>query len=351
MATRKSVHGKHAVVPGGTLIVVGDTHLSPKYVGSHRDYIASGFKVLEKIREHVLEYKADGKVSLMILGDVFGVNETNMKDEWYLLQLNRWFVQMNHLTENRVFAVRGNHDMGEYTTFDYAEDMGWIKNPDDIDYTDSSGKNVYARFHILNYGHESRKLRDEVGIYNIVFGHNDYQIAGLTNWYQNEASKWNGNHVAVKEMKNVENVSQIVSGHIHTPSTDPNIFESMPDGHTINVFYPGSPARVAERVSDVWYLTYAPEADDANLQLHKFGLWGIEEEFNPRAKSDEQIMKEKDKAEKVARLNEALEMLMSTHTLERLDIRTQIDKIPGFSEEQRKIAKEYYEKAENGDFS
>jgi predicted phosphodiesterase len=329
----------------GTLIVVGDTHISMKYTGTHKDYSKTSIRVMRRIIEIVKNHAESGKVSLMILGDVFGVNERNINNEAFLSSIGLLFNQLNSLTEGRVFAVRGNHDMGAYTTFDFACDQGWIKNPMQLDYKNSSDE-VIARYHVLNYGREGRDLNILEGddSVNVIFAHNDFVIPSVTTWYENEASKWNGNHVDLEEASNFEGADIIVSGHIHTPNISEDLVTTLPDGQSIRLFYLGSPSRVAERYTDCYVMTFTPEdSGDISNDLELFGLWPLEEEFVKSDLTDDEKIQQKILADRERDFQKTLDDFMNNPIDVTVSIKDQINNNEMFTHEQRETALRYYQ--------
>ena len=327
----------------GKLIVIGDTHFSKKYKGSHKNYTENSIRVANKIVEIVSDIHAsDGKVSLVILGDIFGVSERNINDEPFLSALGRTFDQLNGLCDGRVYCVRGNHDMGEFTTFDFAVRQGWFKNPMTLDY--SSDKGLEARFHILNYGHERRELDlGGSGVSNVAFGHNNFVIPSVTVWYENEASKWRGDHVDLASMDNLQGVKTLVSGHIHTPNISKDLTELLPNGDTIRLYYLGSPSRVAERFDDCYYMVYDLKPGSIATKLYPVGLWPVDEEFEEHAlESDEQIYQQivKDREKK---FHDTLQEMIDNPIAQEKGIVQQIENHPGFTQDVRQIALTYYQ--------
>lgn len=325
----------------GNFIVFGDTHFSNKYSGTHWDYSKNSMRVAKRIVEIVAKQAESSKVSVLILGDIFGVNERNINDESFLAALGIQFGKLNNLCDGRVYCVRGNHDMGDFTTFDFAVIEHWFKNPMSLDYVENGS--VEARYHLLNYGREKRPLDIAEGAANIAFGHNNFTIPTVTPWYENEASKWRGDHVELSTMTNLEGVQELVSGHIHTPNIDKNLTEILPNGESIRLYYLGSPSRVSERYNDCYYMTYSLTPEGIGEDIKLFGLWPVEEEFKPDdLSSDEKIIKKiQDDREKKSR--ETLDEFMNNHISRDVSIKEQILKNTMFTDSEKKLALQYYQ--------
>ena len=61
-------------------------------------------------------------------------------------------MEWNNITNNNVYSLRGNHDIGhKLTDFDLLLELGLIKNVNQLDVQ-------VARFHMFNYGEETRKI-------------------------------------------------------------------------------------------------------------------------------------------------------------------------------------------------
>lgn len=342
VAIKKSIDNKVESI-SGTLLVIGDLHTSPKYKGTHIDYAMSSIKVLELVRDLLQKHKIKNEgISLMLLGDTFGVNERNFNDEFYLNEVGRWYKQFNEICDNHVYSVRGNHDMGEYTTFDFAKDAGWIRNPKYVDMTDTSGRRI-CRMHIVNYGHEHDELDLLSDGQNAVFGHNDYAIPGVTPTYGGkEGNSTRGDRVLLSELDNFIGVSLVVSGHIHTPLMRNDAMATLSDGSSVQLLIPGSPSRVAEKIDTCYDVVFTSSQGKIDFTSEPIKLWPVEEEFIPNELTEEQANYVEDLQKRDADIKEILSAVIEGRLGEQYNNLTQIDKIPGFSQEVRKEAKERY---------
>lgn len=327
----------------GTLMVIGDLHTSPRYHGRHKNYWRSCQRVLEMVRTMLEKQVRSGKqVSLMILGDTFGVNERNFNDEFALQVVGRYYKAFNRLCNNRVYSVRGNHDMGEYTTFDYAKDEGWIRNPEYIDMVSAGGKKI-ARMHIVNYGHEHRKLDLLETGENVVFGHNDYVVEGITPVYGGKTGDSSrGDRVLLSGLDNFIGVCMVVEGHIHTPLMRDDILATMKDGSTIQLVIPGSPSRVAERNEQCYSIIFDTIGEHVDYHNERIDLWPNDEEFEENEATEEEQAILADAEARNKEVRGILEAVMGSRAYGIYDIPKQIESIPGFNEDSRRLALEYY---------
>lgn len=266
-------------VKGTKILVFGDLHLSATYQGEHKAYLYECYRNMETIRNRVKDTRP---CAIIFEGDLIGVTERNLKDRQFLMRVLMFFSDLNEVTNGNVFTVKGNHDVGDFSDFDFLIGLGLIKNPRYVDFygVDSDkNSNLEVRFHFVNWGEEGRKLdllKDEDLVSNIVIGHNDYYIEGVTNWYSSKAG------VKLKSLKNFKGVDIIFSGHIHTASDE--ILYTDIDGERIGLVYTGSPSRTAERVDDCIYITVSygnHDGDDwyTSFDENLFGLQPASEVF------------------------------------------------------------------------
>lgn len=330
----------------GAMVVIGDLHTSPRYQGTHKDYAMSSIRVLSLVKDILVAKKEEfGRVSLMLLGDTFGVNERNFNNEFYLTQVGVWYRRFNDLCDGHVYSVRGNHDMGEYTTFDYAKDAGWVKNPEYVDMVDPQTGARISRMHIVNYGHEHDTLNILKSGSNVVFGHNDYSIPGITPTYGGkEGDSRRGDKVVLSQLDNFLGVDLVISGHIHTPLMRNDLRATMSDGSSIDLLIPGSPSRVSERIESCYDVVFSVASGRVDYNSERIQLWPVAEEFIENPLTEEQQGIIEDMQEKGANLSEILSTVMEGRLAERFSNIDQIYKIPGFTDKQRKLAEKYYRK-------
>ena len=110
---------------GGKLCIFGDMHLSSTYTGTHKDYMSECYYTMSKIIDIV---KGSTPSAVFFLGDVIGVNERNLKDRKFLMDVILFFHKLNTYTGGNVFSVKGNHDKGAFSDFDLFVGLGLIKN-------------------------------------------------------------------------------------------------------------------------------------------------------------------------------------------------------------------------------
>lgn len=336
-------------IHGGKILIIGDLHLSAKFSGKHRDYAYECFWNLERIVELVKQEKAS---AVIFLGDLIGVNEKNIGDHQFLMRVITYFNMLNNATNGNVYSVKGNHDMGQFTDFDLLTGIGYIKNPRYINYYGRKSGAVMddgleVRFHLVNYGDEDSHLKlagEDDNASNVILGHNEYYIEGVTNWYSK------GKNVELAQLSNFIGVDLVISGHIHTPS-DEILYTTLKNGQSIGLFYTGAPGRVSERFDDCWYLTfeYCKNSDSEDwfteYESKYFGLQPASEVFYPNESFvddvDEVVDEEKAKSDALTDIvKEIMEGRITSG-----DLNHQIDIVPGVSDEVKQIAKDYLEKA------
>lgn len=332
----------------GRVLLFGDLHLSSVYQGQHKDYTLECYTNMDNISKKV---KAEKASAVFLLGDLIGVNERNIRDRQFLLRVVLFLRTLNELTNGNVFIVKGNHDKGDFSDFDFLVGMGLIKNPKYVDYYGCS-KEEYAelgddalevRFHFVNYGEETRELdiSSDAEYSNVVLGHADYLIDNVTNWYQHKGG------VQVSKLVNFKGVELIISGHIHNPSTQ--IDSTNIGEETIGLFYVGSPSRTAERYDDCWYVSFEYVVGEDGVGSTEYGaqLFGLakaDEVFYPK----EDFINDEDYDDVTDEETESLTSIVKEIMEGRMtsgDLFGQIKSVPGASDEVKNIACEYLQRA------
>lgn len=326
---------KHFEIDGGKVLVFGDLHLSAVYTGKHKNYTKECYYTMSKIEDIVEEEKPS---AVFFLGDIIGVNERNIKDHQFLMRVILFFKKIDSVTCGNVYTVKGNHDIGDFSDFDLLVGLNLLKNPDYVDYVING--ELELRFHFVNYGHENRTLHlagEDDCASNIVLGHNDYYVNGVTTWYSSKGG------VEVKKLGNMKGIEMILSGHIHEPSSE-FIYESFDSDNTVGIFYLGSPSRTAERIEKCWYMSfeYIEDEGTTGYNANEIKLLPVEESFF----DEEEFITEND-SEEVER-TKALQDIISQIIDGRIttgNIYHQIDVVPGVNQNIKDIAKSYLEKA------
>lgn len=324
-------------IKGGKILVFGDLHLSAKYEGTHKSYIYECYYNMDRIMEICEEQHPSG---VFLLGDIIGVNERKITDHQFLMRVMMFFMKLNSYTNGNVYSVRGNHDIGDFSDFDMLVGMGLIKNPKYVDYYGNDKLEI--RFHFVNYGEEHYKL--EIAEYplvasNVVLGHADYYIEGVTNWYSAKQG------VHLNELDNFCGVEMVISGHIHIPSDGEISYTTLKDGSTIGLFYVGSPSRVVERIDDCWYMWFEYEESETNYEACLFGLEPASDVFYPKEDLIEEMSDEEaDRIYQSEKLTEYVREIIESR-LTSGDLFKQIDLVPGVGKEVKDIAKGYLRQA------
>lgn len=325
---------KSFVVKGGKILVFADTHFSISYEGKHKNYAYDCFENMTKILDIV---KKEEPSAVIFLGDIIGVRERNIADRQFLMRVVLFFGMLFNITKGNVFVVRGNHDIGDFSDFDFIAGLGYFKNPRYVDYVTEKGTEI--RFHFVNYGDEHLPLElAKDGVSNIVLGHADYYIEGVTTWYSEKKGR-----VELKTLNNFCGVELVFSGHIHTPSKE-FMYTNMPDGEVIGLFYPGSCSRTAERYDDCWYVSFEYNRDEGVTQYDAklMGLKKASEVF-----FDDADFVDDESAEDLVKKTEALNVIIEEIFNSRLatgDLFGQIDRIPA-EQDVKDLAKEYLHRA------
>lgn len=334
---------------GGKVLIFGDLHISCVYEGQHHDYIMECYKNMDNILRKTKESRAS---AVFLLGDVIGVNERNIRDRQFLLRVLLFFKSLNEITGGNVYSVKGNHDKGDFSDFDLLVGMGLLKNPDYVDYFRCSEKEydscedspLEVRFHFVNYGEEERKLHidEEEGASNVVLGHADYIIDGVTNWYQHKGG------VNLSRLSNFEGVDLVISGHIHNPSDE--IMSTNIGDSVVGLFYTGSPARTAERFDDCWYwiFEYDRDSESTRYDAELFGLDKADVVFYPK---DDFINTEDPDEEGRKKQSESLTNIVKEIMEGRMtsgDLFGQVRAVPHASDEVKNIACKYLQRAIDG---
>lgn len=334
-------------IHGGKILVFGDLHFSSSFSGQHKNYQYECYSNMDNIEKIVSKENAS---AVVFLGDLVGVNEKNIRDRQFLMRTLHFLRVLNKATNGNVFSVKGNHDMGDFTDFDLFEGLGYIKNPRYIDYygkrPDSpQDDGLEIRFHLVNYGDEQKSLNLASSVEcasDVVLGHCDYYIEGVTNWYSA------GSNVELGTLDNFQGVAYVFSGHIHTPSEE-ILYTTMKNGDSIGLFFLGSPSRVTERFDDCWYLKFEyTDADGGEWSTSYDSMFmGLEPAsgvFYPKEDFIDEESEEYLRENESSKLTDIVKEIMDSRIMSG-DLNNQIDIMPGVREEVKLIAKEYLEKA------
>lgn len=328
----QEIYGENMTITGGKIMLIGDLHFSDVFTGKHKNYLENCCKVLSDITRMVEDNKPS---CLVLLGDIIGWNETNIKSRQVFAFFCRVLKQWNAICP--VVVVQGNHDTKGYPDFLFLKEFDLIRNPKQIDYYNTNG-NLEVRFHIVNYGDEDRDLEladEKFGASNVVLGHNNYTINGVTTWYSS------GDGIELNKLENFNGVDYVISGHIHNPS--PDIYPTqMPNGESCFLLYPGCPTRpIKEKTMyETCWVVYL-ECNGISTDI-KTETW----ELTPSSELFDDCIVEERSEEEVEDLmrKEALQGVLQDLLKYRMtggDPFTQVDNIPNASEEAKSVAKNY----------
>lgn len=315
------------IVKGGKVMIVGDLHFSDVFTGRHKNYLENCCEVLGQLTKMIEERKP----SVVVLeGDIIGWNETNIKSRQVFSMFCRTLKEWNSIA--KVVCVQGNHDTKGYPDYLFLKEFGLISNPEYFDYCTPNG-DLEVRFHIVNYGDEHRQLDIAENASNVVLGHNNYTINGVTTWYSA------GDGIELNSLENFCGVDYVISGHIHNPS--PDVYPAyMKDESTCNLIYPGCPTRpIREKnmYDAVWIVGLEYNGTSTDLSLDIWELRPSEELF------DDNIIEDRDEDDEAELMRkQALQGVLSdllTYRMAGGDPLAQIDNIPNASEEAKRVAK------------
>lgn len=330
-------------VSGRGIAVFGDLHLSSTYTGQHRDYTLECYNNMNNIERKV---KDMNPCAVVFLGDVIGVNERNLRDRRFLMRVFLFFKTLNELTGGNVYSVRGNHDIGDFSDFDFLIGTGMLKNPKYVDFYGKNAdgsENFEVRFHFINYGEEEADLdicREE-GVSNVGLGHNDFIAEGITNWYQHKGG------VSLAKRTNFEGIDILLSGHIHDPSEE--VSSALVGGKTLDFFYLGSPSRTAERFNDCWWVRFDYILEDGGYvteySAEEFGLEPAGKVFYPKEDfiGEEDISEEERKKSSESLTNIVKEIMEGR--ISGGDLFAQVRAVPNASNKVKDIACDYLHRA------
>ncbi len=230
-------------VVGGKILIIGDLHISDIFTGKHKDYLGNCFSVLSKLSA-IIEEKQPS--AIILLGDIVGNRETNIKSREVLSKFCDILQKWNNICP--VYTVTGNHDLKGFSDLTFLARLGLVRTSQNcggiIDYYGNAEQELpEVRFHLVDYGDEHREFDLCHGTSNIVLGHNNYTIQGVTNWYQQH----DGLEVAM--MDNFANIDMVISGHIHAPSPDIAQVRTV-SGEICQLLYLGCPTRPVKEPSN-----------------------------------------------------------------------------------------------------
>lgn len=328
-------------VVGDGVLLVGDLHFSDVYSGKHKNYLQNCFSVLAKIRDRVIETKP---AALVILGDVVGVNEGNVRNREVLSQLCNFFHDVSKVC--KIYCVRGNHDFnGSFPEFQFLSSLGIFETSTSCDgFFDYFGKESQTvpeiRFHLMDYGSEGIKLNlAPEPTTNIVLGHNNFTVQGMTTWYHQHGG------IELGTMANLDGVYMMISGHIHNPSPQIVATSMISGGHCL-LFYPGCPTRPTlekNMYTSCWFMEFRFNEED-NCTVYdavEFPLEPVEDVFY----ADDEFVEEKTEEElaemeRTAALRDVLDDILKCRMTQG-DLAGQVYAVPNASDEAKAMAVKY----------
>lgn len=318
-------------------LIIGDLHISDKYSGRHVNYLENCIEVIQLITEKMRENKV---THLILTGDIIGLSEKNLVRRDTLLYFMKVLQKWNDMTNGNVYSIRGNHDFGsKLTDFEVFTSLGLIKSVDNLDIGG-------IRFHLIDYGEETRQIEVDKDRYNVAIMHNNMQIEGVTTWFRGGKDG-----VEVSSLNNLYGVELIVAGHIHNPSVR-MVMTSIRD-KDIHLFYPGCPTRPTYD-RDIWekcfgVLFNTNDEGDVSLGQVVFELKPASEIFaNTYADIEDEVIEEDtEPTYSLEELSSILAELQNYNIASGEDYKAQIRRVAGIDKEAAELALNYLEKAEN----
>lgn len=317
------------------VLIIGDLHISDRYTGKHKNYLENCFEVLDMITESMKERKI---THLIILGDWVGIGlrEKNLRKRETLLRLMRVVMEWNNITNNNVYSLRGNHDIGhKLTDFDLLLELGLIKNVNQLDVQ-------VARFHMFNYGEETRKIDVDDNMYNIGLFHANLLIEGKTTWYRG------GEGIELSTLDNLYGIDFAIAGHIHNPSL--RIVSTSIRDRDITLFYPGNLTRPRFE-PNLWEKGYGVVfiINDMNAvaDMITYDLKPIDEVFETTFDEVELEVEEMKETFDIEALAQILEELKTFNISGGMDYHSQIRQVAGIDKEAADLALKYLDIVES----
>lgn len=316
------------------ILVIGDMHISDRFSGRHVNYLENCFDCLNMIEQSI---KEKGITHLVCLGDWIGIGlaEKNLKERSSLLRLIQVLQRWNNLLNGNVYSLRGNHDIGKnMTDYDFFVSIGLLKHVKQLDIGS-------CRFHMFDYGEETRQIEVDENGYNIGCFHTNLLIEGVTTWYRG------GEGVELSTLTNLRGVDIAIAGHIHNPSLR-MVTTSIGD-NDINLFYPGCPTRPRFE-PNMWDKTYGVifQTDDVTttLDLFEYQLKPFDEVFKDIVEEDNILDDEESVPFDLEALNDILNELQYFNINSGQDYVSQIKRVAGLDKVAADIALKYLEDAE-----
>lgn len=330
--------------------IYGDLHISDSYRGKHKDYLLLCFTVLGKIAKDIEDNRPN---AVIFTGDLVGVLERNIKSREVLAKVCQYFQRLNNMTE--VYVVKGNHDFGDFPEFQFLHEIGLFKTSLDCipegNSTDGVGYIDYfyadtdtvpcARYHLVDYGNEKVGLwyPTEDTVENIVVAHNNFTVAGQTNWYMEH----DGIDLALQF--NWQRVGMVIAGHIHVPS--PYLVSTCigDNEHICNLFYVGNPTMVTKdknMYEQVWIVSFkSTEGRELQFDAVPFKLPPIEQVFYEDSFIQDMTDSEIAEVERVENLKDVVNEIINCR-ITTTNVEEYIKSIPNTTPEAVEIALRYY---------
>lgn len=317
------------------VLVIGDLHISDRFSGRHINYLENCFDCLDMIEKSIVD---NGITHLICAGDWIGIGlaEKNLKERSSLLRLIQVLQRWNKLLNGNVYSLKGNHDIGKnMTDFDFLVSIGLLKNIKQLDIGS-------CRFHLFNYGEETRGIEIDDDKYNVGCFHTNLLIEGLTTWYKG------GVGVDLSSLKNLYGINMAIAGHIHNPSL--RLVSTSIGDSDISLFYPGCPTRprLEPNMWDKCYgVVFTINDFNTSMDLITYDLKPLEEVFTSLEEDPTGVIDDEESVPfDLDALNEILSELQYFNINSGQDYVSQIKRVAGLDKTAADIALKYLEDAE-----
>lgn len=250
------------------VLIFGDSHLSSKTYGGHRDYPQES---LYYLREITRVAKENNVTHMIGLGDLtFG----RFHSVEYREQVDDILEEQYKLTNGNRYELKGNHDIATYgkTERDYYVKRGLIKPSQNIQLG-------AVNINMVDFGrHVDTNIIIDENMINIVLTHGYYKFKDT------ELPPY-GNPILLDEFSKWYGVNYIISGHIHQEHRFKGSI--IKDGRCIETLFHylpclSRPSYIEGMMSDTGTVVILDIKDDDTMQYNCLDvkLWDLDKSFN-----------------------------------------------------------------------
>lgn len=244
----------------------GDTHLSSKNYGAHRDYASESLLYYKSVIDIAEEECA---THLVCLGDFA---QTKFHQLEYRINVEKELERASRLTNGNHYCLQGNHDISTkgIVERDYYINRGLLKGSTSLDFKD-------FRVDMIDYGKESKFKLSDVKAMNVVLAHNFFS-------FKDTAMPCYGNAIELDNFKQWYGVDLIISGHIHKSGKYSGRIIKDNRAKNVTVFNLGCPCRMSyeddmQEKGNVMFIDYYSDGS-VSLFNRTFDLLPLDKSFN-----------------------------------------------------------------------